>query len=475
MTSAEEVHGAMSDSEDSSSDDWPVTGAWLEEMLSSYHTRQRQWAARNAEGDTVATASYNDDEEQSTAVFVREFTVRPGCDAGESVLSDILAVSVTYTLPNEDDEGSVESAPRRLDLIMKLLPHDPFSRYFVTEAQFDLREIKFYTQVVPELEAFQRRQLGSSAALPPLPIPRCFHARYASGQCGGDHHNDNGSESPTPCESVLVLENLKPRGFSGADFSRGLTLRQATAALNALAQLHALSLALKVKEGRPLAERYPFLFQTARATDSYQQLVERGLPQLARFLERRPGMEQVLAALSALRPSTKEAIASLLEPQEPLALITHTDFWCNNLLFREDVEESLSTSEEDDLEKHTCTCAVLDWQMVTYSRPTNDLALLLISSLPTTIRREHTNRLLDGYWDALLRAAAALGVCIETDLGYDRARLTTDYWRSQLLALLLCVGSVDVALGDPRTEQRLLDVLSDLHRDGVLDTAVAMS
>jgi hypothetical protein len=32
-------------------------------------------------------------------------------------------------------------------MIIKQLPKDPFSRFFVTEGQFDLREIKFYTQV----------------------------------------------------------------------------------------------------------------------------------------------------------------------------------------------------------------------------------------------------------------------------------------------------------------------------------------
>jgi len=214
---------------------------------------------------------------------------------------------------------------------------------------------------------------------------------------------------------------------------------------------------LQVREGRPLADRYPFLFQTARATDSYQQLVERGLPQLARFLERRPGLEDILECLLTLRPNTKELIAALLAPEEPLALITHTDFWCNNLLFR-----------DDDL----CSCAVLDWQMVTYSRPTNDVALLLISSLPTELRRHHTTNLLDGYWTALTSSALKLGVNVEVELGYSRVALGEDYRRSQLLALLLCIGSVDVALGDPLTEQRLLDVLQDLHKDGVLSSDI---
>lgn len=33
------------------------------------------------------------------------------------------------------------------DMIIKQLPKDPFYRFFVSEGQFDLREIKFYTQV----------------------------------------------------------------------------------------------------------------------------------------------------------------------------------------------------------------------------------------------------------------------------------------------------------------------------------------
>lgn len=259
---------------------------------------------------------------------------------------------------------------------------------------------------------------------------------------------------------MLVLENIKPCGYSSADFSRGLTLRQTSSALEAIAKLHALSLSLKYKEKKSLSERYSFLFQTARATDSYQQLVERGLPQLSRFLERRPGLEDVIEALSKIRSNTKELIASLLAPEEPMALITHTDFWCNNLMFCTDSGEETK-------------CAILDWQMVTYSRPTNDIALLLISSVPSELRRLHTDTLLSTYWDSLTTTAKLLGVDIESDLGYSRLRLKSDYQRSQLLALLLCIGSVDVALGDPLTEQRLLDVLQDLYTDGVLTADIS--
>lgn len=112
----------MSESEEESSSgaDWPVTEEWLQAVLRQHHS----------------------DLPEPSAITVLDFTVRPGCDAGESVLSDILAVVVKYTLKSDPEEMA-----HNLSFIIKLLPQDPFSRFFVTEAQFDLREIKFYTQV----------------------------------------------------------------------------------------------------------------------------------------------------------------------------------------------------------------------------------------------------------------------------------------------------------------------------------------
>lgn len=40
--------------------------------------------------------------------------------------------------------------------------------------------------------------------------------------------------------------------------------------------------------------------------------------------------------------------------------------------------------------------------------------------------------------------------------------------QSQLLALLLCIGSIDIAIGNPVAEQRLLDVLHDFNEEGIL-------
>lgn len=128
---------------------------------------------------------------------------------------------------------------------------------------------------------------------------------------------------------------------------------------------------------------------------------------------------------------------------------------------------------------------MLDWQMITYSSPTNDIALLITSSLPSSIRRQHTGKLLDLYYNLLKANCHKLSLDIEVDLQYSRNKMECDFrwaWfdessttfvnvyvsrKSQLLSFLLCIGSIDVALGHSETEQRLLDVLQDFYKDNI--------
>ena len=51
----------------------------------------------------------------------------------------MLALDISYAIDGE---------LKRVKLVAKLLPQDPFNRAFVIETQFDLREIKFYTEVI---------------------------------------------------------------------------------------------------------------------------------------------------------------------------------------------------------------------------------------------------------------------------------------------------------------------------------------
>lgn len=80
-------------------------------------------------------------------------------------LSRVLAVTVCY-------ESNGES--RSLPLVVKLPPRDPFGRLFVAEAQFDTREILFYTELAPALNKIAEEALGPGSG---LAVPKCVKAR----------------------------------------------------------------------------------------------------------------------------------------------------------------------------------------------------------------------------------------------------------------------------------------------------------
>lgn len=251
-------------------------------------------------------------------------------------------------------------------------------------------------------------------------------------------------------DSELVLEDLTAFGFEAADFAEGLTEVRARAALHYAARLHALSLALRDREG-PLDQRFDFLFPCERAAAGYLRLVKRGLPQLEAFLKGRPDCDEEAAAVSALCGRAPSLLGTLLRPAEP-APLAHADFWSGNLLFRDTDGK--------------CECIALDWQMVSLGRPMDDVALLLLSSLTPELRRELGDALLEDYGDRLEQECARLGVA-GAGAAVRRA-LTPDWPRAALRALLLCAGSVDVALGEQRAERRLLEAVRDLHAQGVL-------
>jgi len=219
----------MTDTEEdsASSDSWPVNEDWLIEMLKQHH------------------CTNND-------IKIADFSAKQGCSDGVSNLSDILAVAVVYNIsPKPDEVASLETAcnSEKLEFIIKLLPHDPFSRYFVTEAQFDLREIKFYTRVLPDLMEFQHRNIEKGCEKMSICVPKCFYTHYSPGKLPA-----NGS--PEPPESILVLEDMRSTGYKTISFVEGLNLEQAEYAIKAIASVHALSLGMKFKEKIDLNEKY---------------------------------------------------------------------------------------------------------------------------------------------------------------------------------------------------------------------------
>lgn len=83
------------------------------------------------------------DRPRDAVTVIRDRTVAtPAVSDPHNVLSSIVAVHIVYTVEGVAGTDS-------LDVVIKSLPQEPYSRAFVLEAQFDYREVHFYNTVGP--------------------------------------------------------------------------------------------------------------------------------------------------------------------------------------------------------------------------------------------------------------------------------------------------------------------------------------
>lgn len=71
-------------------------------------------------------------------------------------------------------------------------------------------------------------------------------------------------------ESVLVLEDIRPIGYTMREFSSGLTIEETKAALREIAIIHSVSWAMQESMGQPLQEKWDFAYRPRKAASAYK-------------------------------------------------------------------------------------------------------------------------------------------------------------------------------------------------------------
>lgn len=127
-----------------------------------------------------------------------------------------------------------------MSLVCKLYPpSDEWQEMFQIDRTFE-KEAKFYTQVIPELEQFQR-ELNISD---PLDIfIKCHGARLEE------------RSGEVVIEAAMVLDNIKLQGYDIGKRSEGFDREHVSVILKKLAQFNAVPLALKIKKPKVFQEK----------------------------------------------------------------------------------------------------------------------------------------------------------------------------------------------------------------------------
>ena len=290
-------------------------------------------------------------------------------------------------------------------LIAKTSSSDPGLRAAVHAAGFYEKEIRFYQDLAPQT---------------PLPTPRCYY---------GDIDRETG-------HSILLLEDLTR--LRSIDPVTGCDLAETEVVLRHLAELHAHWWASPLLQSlsympsldriaRPWHERY---------RDAWAQFPQRMAGLLPDY--RLPG--RFLELGDRFCHESGGIFSALAQP--PCTLV-HMDFHLGNILF--------GAADNDE------TFMVFDWQAYGLGRGIVDVTYLMISAVPTRLRRKAERMLLRAYHDLLVQHGVE---------GYSFAKCWSDYQRAFFWNLLVLVV---VAMAD------MPQAVGRSHIEAVLSRVTAFS
>lgn len=356
--------------------------------------------------------------EQILGKAVTRYQVLPGANAGDNVMGNMVSIVA------EAEDGS------RIQAIYKGMPPSDTPLFdFAIKAKLFRVENAIYRDVAPRVRALLGDERGSASAV--LPIPHCYATM-----------NDDVGD-------YLVLEDLRPLGYSMPDKRTGLTLPETLLATRTLARLHAVTHHLIREEGERLFE-------------------EDGLRLLRDHYFRREGSEFEKTGLVMIRANVQNTVALLEENGRQTAAlklrdlladehrlrrimgsthrdadrvsfpcVIHGDFWVNNLMYRYD---------GGDREK-PIDLKLIDFQQAHRGNFLEDLGYFLLTSTTTRFRTEHLARTLFAYHDAFVEELRALGCPVP--IPFTRGFLVDRFYEYLLPTYLFMSFAIPMQLCEP--------------------------
>ncbi|XP_026481014.1 uncharacterized protein LOC113387855 [Ctenocephalides felis] len=315
-------------------------------------------------------------------VTLMDYQESPGSVRGDNYTAMLYRVRLegTRVLPG------LQNVPWRRYIIYKCLPDSAARRDAFRSVELFFNEVAFYNRILPAMMRFQEKFLIDDGRRF-TSVPKCYLAR-----------ND-----------IVVLEDLKHRGFKMVDRKLGLTVVQCSAILKELARYHALSLAMKhhfpeeVDQLRQTIAEGMFANENKEWYSGYYEAATKNAVAMVReALSNKDSCSKYLDRFRAFVETSDESsffdrMVDLVAPREPLAVFCHGDCWTNNIMFK--------CSDAGNI----LEICLLDFQMVRYGSLALDLANLLYICTSSTLRSKHLQNLLREYHNELFSTLSEMG------------------------------------------------------------------
>ncbi|KAK7082820.1 hypothetical protein SK128_022979 [Halocaridina rubra] len=281
---------------------------------------------------------------------------------GDNFISYVTSVRVKYFLNN---------AEQHVIYVVKLNPLRDFEAFEEFTTKMFVKEIDFYRNFLPELNS-----VLESLKLPPLRLPKCFHA------------------TKEPGKELIILEDLRSSGFTMAKRQKGLDYRHVLLVIKELARLHASSVFLQKKYAKQdLTERHPFLrlewsSSASKESKQFNMIMAKSNENIISMLNHIGGYQKAVNWITKHKNRFVDIVQDMIKRAPPFDVVCHGDIWNNNILFRYDTRGS------------PAEVMLIDLQGSRLASLGTDLNHFLFTSLNGDVRQPNIQAFLTAYMDS---------------------------------------------------------------------------
>lgn len=299
-------------------------------------------------------------------------------------------------------------------LVAKFLSVDVMNREMNRKMKSDIKEYLCYSEIIRELNELQTAHAPDE---PKISIPKLLF-----GKC-------------TDKDFILVMENIKVKGYETYDKCKGLDFEHLQAGIDQLARLHALSYAYT--QSNDLRKKHTCFPSTTDYVKRFKLILLIMTSYCIKFLKSRDDLQDIAKRFEESLEGLVDQISPSLAYEHEIDCLNHGDFWNSNLLYK------YKESGLDGTKRVIEAVMMIDWGNVSIGTPLFDLQYLLHTSTTGEVRRTHLEEILQQYHNSFTTLATKMGVPA-TNWTYEQFKKEWDrtYVVGFFLGIALTLGTL---------------------------------
>lgn len=201
----------------------------------------------------------------------------------------------------------------------------------------------------------------------------------------------------TEKKSVLVMENIKMKGYDLFDKHKGLDYAHVKAAVDQIAKFHAVSHVYCKKQN--LTEKYPCFKFDENMFRFVIPMLEDSVKNFAELLKAKGKIDIATRLIDNKSYIIERSIPADMHKGEAPTCLAHGDYWNNNIMYK-------YANEEDQAE--VVDCKIIDWGNVVVGKPLYDLQYFIYTSTTLETRKNHLAAILEQYHSTFVEVTSKL-------------------------------------------------------------------